>query len=188
MTHPETAPYAEGCMNLSTMPSQGYCAGPQEEEQTAVDAPAVGEKAPAPELGAAPGSEVVPGASDSHMGADSKVPPASAATAAATNGEDRPRELLEASGNIKRFSIDHIFANAIKFRHIFNPKHNLGRLGSPREAMDKIVKETFRADKEGLIPRSGRFEIVRRIDGYPVTIRGAIIAGGELRYGTVFIP
>ena len=101
MTHPETAPYAEGCMNLSTMPSQGYCAGPQEEEQTAVDAPAVGEKAPAPELGAAPGSEVVPGASDSHMGAVDKIPPASAATAAATNGEDNIRDILKGARVVK---------------------------------------------------------------------------------------
>ena len=47
-----------------------------------------GEPEPEPELGAAPGSDVLPGASDSHMGADSKIPASSAAAAASTNGSD----------------------------------------------------------------------------------------------------
>lgn len=56
---------------------------------------------PEPEALPAPGSEVVPGASDSHMGAVDKIPPASAATAAATNGEDNIRDILKGARVVK---------------------------------------------------------------------------------------
>jgi hypothetical protein len=100
---------------------------------------------------------------------------------------EAPKRLSETAGNIKRFNIDRIWGDPNKVRHLFPPNHNLERLGTPSQVIDKVTKSLFDADRAGLIPKSGPFEIVRRIEGHSVTVRGAIV-NGELRYGTIFIP
>ncbi len=72
-----------------------------------------------------------------------------------------------------------------KIRHIFHPKHNLDKLGTPKEVLEKVTKAIFEDNNGGTLPQAGSFKITRQVDGYPVEIRGAII-NGKLRYGTIF--
>ena len=90
-------------------------------------------------------------------------------------------------GKIRLFNVSRVFDDPNKVRHIFDAKHNLDRLGSPAEALNKVTKSLFDADSAGLIPTSGPFNITRIIDGHSVTVHGAVV-NGELRYGTIFIP
>lgn len=95
--------------------------------------------------------------------------------------------LNRALGNIQQFNVSKIFDDPNKVRHLFHPKHNLDRLGTNQQALDKITKSVFEADKSGLIPQSGPFNLTRNIDGHAVRINGAVV-NGELRYGTFWIP
>ena len=80
-----------------------------------------------------------------------------------------------------------IFNDPNKVKHIFHPKHNIDKLGSPREALEKVTKAVLDASQAGgNLPPSGPFTITRHVEGYLVEIRGAVI-NGELRYGTLFI-
>jgi hypothetical protein len=83
--------------------------------------------------------------------------------------------------------IARVFNDPNKIRHIFHPKHNLDKLGSPHEAIEKITQAVLDKNQPGgTLPESGPFTITRQIDGYVVEIRGAVI-NGELRYGTLFL-
>jgi len=83
--------------------------------------------------------------------------------------------------------IARVFNDPNKVRHIFHPKHQLDKLGNPKEALEKITHAVLdKTQTGGILPESGSFIITRQIDGYIVEIRGAII-NGELRYGTLFI-
>jgi hypothetical protein len=74
-----------------------------------------------------------------------------------------------------------------KVRHIFHPKHNLDKLGTPQEVLEKVTKAIFDTNQTGgMLPQSGPFKITRQVEGYLVEIRGGVI-NGKLRYGTLFI-
>jgi tetratricopeptide (TPR) repeat protein len=113
---------------------------------------------------------------------------------AAFNKENKALILAEASrnlelkkGQIKHFDIKKVLNREKKQSHIFDPKHNLDKLGDDFSVMQKVTQEVFRADQLGLIPHSGPFEITVVIDGYHTVVRGAIVEG-ELNYSTIFIP
>jgi hypothetical protein len=83
--------------------------------------------------------------------------------------------------------IARVFNDPNKVKHIFHPKHNLERLGTPRRALEKITQAVFDVNQTGgTLPQSGSFTITRQVDGYLIEIRGAII-NGSLLYGTIFI-
>jgi hypothetical protein len=83
--------------------------------------------------------------------------------------------------------IARVFNDPNKVKLMFHPKHNLDKLGSPNEAIEKITKAVLDQNQTGgTLPKSGPFTITRQIDGYIVEIRAAII-NGELRYGTLFL-
>lgn len=101
--------------------------------------------------------------------------------------EEAGKRLQSKAGNIKRFDIKALFNDKNKTRHIFTEEHNLERLGSQQTAVMKVTNEVLKADKNGLIPKAGPFEIKVSIDGHNVIVRGAIV-DQELKYGTIFIP
>ena len=88
--------------------------------------------------------------------------------------------------NIQAFNEGRVLKDKEKMKHIFAEKHKLGKLGEPKEALEKITDAVFHADVQGKIPQNGAFDILVKVDGYPVSVRGAIVQG-ELRYGTIFI-
>ncbi len=81
-----------------------------------------------------------------------------------------------------------VFNDPNKVKHIFQPKHQLDKLGSPDEAVEKIIKAALDENQAsgGTLPESGSFTITRQVDEYQVEIRGAVI-NGKLRFGTLFI-
>lgn len=113
---------------------------------------------------------------------------------AALNKENKTLLLAEASrnlelkkGNIKHFDIKKVLNKERTQVHIFNSEHNLEKLGDRFTVIQKVTQEVFKADKIGLIPQAGPFEISAIIDGHYTVIRGAVVEG-ELKYSTIFIP
>ena len=72
--------------------------------------------------------------------------------------------------------------------HVFVPKHNLGALisscGSEGATMDQII-ESVQGAPDGIYGKTN--PLIRVINGYTVTIRGAMI-NGVFKIGTAFIP
>jgi hypothetical protein len=72
--------------------------------------------------------------------------------------------------------------------HVFVPKHNLGALiqscGSEGATMDQII-ESVQGASDGIYGKVN--PLIRVINGYTVTIRGAMI-NGVFKIGTAFIP
>lgn len=99
----------------------------------------------------------------------------------------KPKLPPAASGNIKRYNIDTILSNPNNRGHFFAPKHNLDRLGTDSQALDKVAKSVFEADKQGLVPKGRKFDIIRNIDGHSVTVTGRIV-NGELKLSNAWIP
>lgn len=90
-------------------------------------------------------------------------------------------------GNIQTVNVDEVLTKKSKYKHIFGDAgHNLNVLGTPQQAMQKVSKALLHADKAGLMPKTGNFEVIRKIGGNNVTIRGSM-ANGEARIGTMFI-
>jgi hypothetical protein len=51
-----------------------------------------------------------------------------------------------------------IFNDPNKVKHIFHPKHNIDKLGSPSEALEKVTKAVLDASQAGgNLPPSGPF-------------------------------
>jgi len=75
-------------------------------------------------------------------------------------------------------SIQHFLTDANKTSHVFNPKHELGRFGSPEQVVQKIEQALIRAESDGEIIGRGSqdvFEVRIKIDVADYNVTGAIV-------------
>jgi RHS repeat-associated protein len=79
-------------------------------------------------------------------------------------------------------------SNPNNISHILQSKYNLDLLLSKAGSSTNIIKRLYLSlGQSGLLPGVGKFEIVVKIYGYDVTVRGAVVDGIP-RIGTAFIP
>jgi RHS repeat-associated protein len=80
----------------------------------------------------------------------------------------------------KGVRIDHILKDPLRRAHVFDPKHNLGPLGTEAEALTKGANaiKALDASPAGLpVNSAGVFRVVAPIEGHNVTITGRVISG-----------